>query len=213
MASDCFGARDLPRPEVRTVSKTIEFFFDFGSPTAYLAHTQLPAIAARTGAELVYRPMLLGGVFQAIGNTTPAALPAKGKYMGRDIQRCAERYGAPYHSNPHFPVNTLNVMRGAVAAQKDGAIKPYMDAVYRAIWVDQKNTADPEVIGEVISSAGLDVARFAEQVQDPTIKDGLKANTQEAVERGVFGAPTMFVGEEMFFGQDRLAYVEQYAGD
>ena len=193
------------------MSKTIEFFFDFGSPTAYLAHTQLPAIAERSGAELVYRPMLLGGVFQATGNTTPAAIPAKGKYMGRDIARCAARYGEPYHSNPHFPVNTLNVMRGAVAAQQDGVLKSYMDAVYRAVWVDQKNTADPEVFAEVLVTAGLDAENFAERIQDPAIKDGLKSNTQEAVERGVFGAPTMFVGEEMFFGQDRLDYVEAEA--
>ncbi len=193
------------------MSKTIEFFFDFGSPTAYLAHTQLSAIAERSGAELVYRPMLLGGVFQATGNTTPAAIPAKGKYMGRDIARCAARYGEPYHSNPHFPVNTLNVMRGAVAAQQDGVLKSYMDAVYRAVWVDQKNTADPEVFAEVLVTAGLDAENFAERIQDPAIKDGLKSNTQEAVERGVFGAPTMFVGEEMFFGQDRLDYVEAEA--
>ena len=186
-------------------------FFDFGSPTAYLAHTQLSAIAERSGAELVYRPMLLGGVFQATGNTTPAAIPAKGKYMGRDIARCAARYGEPYHSNPHFPVNTLNVMRGAVAAQQDGVLKSYMDAVYRAVWVDQKNTADPEVFAEVLVIAGLDAENFAERIQDPAIKDGLKSNTQEAVERGVFGAPTMFVGEEMFFGQDRLDYVEAEA--
>ena len=193
------------------MSKTIEYFFDFGSPTAYLAHTQLSAIAERSGAELVYRPMLLGGVFQATGNTTPAAIPAKGKYMGRDIARCAARYGEPYHSNPHFPVNTLNVMRGAVAAQQDGVLKSYMDAVYRAVWVDQKNTADPEVFAQVLVTAGLDAENFAERIQDPAIKDGLKSNTQEAVERGVFGAPTMFVGEEMFFGQDRLDYVEAEA--
>ena len=155
--------------------------------------------------------MLLGGVFQATGNTTPAAIPAKGKYMGRDIARCAARYGEPYHSNPHFPVNTLNVMRGAVAAQQDGVLKSYMDAVYRAVWVDQKNTADPEVFAEVLVTAGLDAENFAERIQDPAIKDGLKSNTQEAVARGVFGAPTMFVGEEMFFGQDRLDYVEAEA--
>lgn len=193
------------------MSKSIEFFFDFGSPTAYLAHTQLPAIADRSGAELVYRPMLLGGVFQATGNTTPAAIPAKAKYMGRDIARCAERYGEPYHSNPHFPVKTLNVMRGAVAAQQDGALKTYMDAVFRAVWVDQKNTAVPEVFAEVLTTAGLDAGKFAERIQDPAIKDVLKTNTQEAVERGVFGAPTMFVGEEMFFGQDRLDYLEAEA--
>lgn len=191
------------------MGKTVDFYFDFGSPTAYLAHTQLPAIAERTGARLEYHPMLLGGVFQAIGNSTPAAVPAKGDYMGRDIPRCAAHWGVPYNSNPHFPVNTLGVMRGAIAAQNDDVLKPYMDVVYQAMWVDQKNMADPEVIAEVLSAAGMDVEAFAAKTQDPAVKEKLKTNTAAAVERGVFGAPTMFVGDQMYFGQDRLDYVER----
>lgn len=193
------------------MSKTIEFYFDFGSPTAYLAHTQLPSIAKRTGAELVCHPMLLGGVFKATGNVSPVMVPAKGKYMGRDIARCAERFGVPYHWTPHFPVHTMNVMRGAIVAREDGSLVPYMDAVFRAIWVDRKNTAEPEVLAEVLSTAGLDAGRFAERIQDPAVKEALKSGTQEAVDRGIFGAPTMFVGEEMFFGQDRLDFVEAEA--
>lgn len=191
------------------MGKTVEFYFDFGSPTAYIAHTQLPLIAERTGATLEYRPMLLGGVFQAIGNTTPAAVPAKGSYMGRDIPRCAAYYGIPYQSNPHFPVNTLHVMRGAIASQKNGDLKPYMDAVFEAMWVNQKDMGQPEIIGEVLAAAGFDVKKLVAQTQDQEIKDALKAVTSEAVERGVFGAPTMFVGDEMFWGQDRLDYVER----
>ncbi len=191
------------------MSKTVEFYFDFGSPTAYLAHTQLPAIAERAGAQLAYRPMLLGGVFQAIGNTTPTALPAKSDYMNRDLPRCAARYDVPYQSNPHFPVNTLHIMRGAIAAQEDGELKPYMDAVYQAMWVDEKDMSQPEVIAEVLTSAGMDVEKFAARTQDPAVKEKLKTATAAAVDRGIFGAPTMFVGDEMFFGQDRLDYVER----
>lgn len=191
------------------MAKTVVFYFDFGSPTAYLAHTQLPAIAERTGAKLECRPMLLGGVFQAMGNASPAAVPAKGTYMDRDVPRCAAHFGVPYQSNPHFPVNTLGIMRGAIAAREDGALRPYMDVMYQAMWVDQKNMADPAVIAEVLESAGLDVDKLVARVQDPAVKEKLKTETAGAVERGVFGAPTMFVGDEMFFGQDRLDYVER----
>ena len=191
------------------MAKTVEFYFDFGSPTAYLAHTQLPAIAERTGAKLEYHPMLLGGVFQAIGNATPAAVPAKGDYMSQDIPRCAAHWGVPYQPNPHFPVNTLHIMRGAIAAQEDRVLKPYMDVVYKAMWVDQKDMSQPEVISEVLQSADLDVEKFVARTQDPAVKEKLKAETAAAVERGIFGAPTMFVGDQMFFGQDRLDYVER----
>jgi len=191
------------------MGKTVEFYFDFGSPTAYLAHTQLPAIAERTGSRLEYRPMLLGGVFQATGNTTPAAMPAKADYMNRDIPRCAQHHGVPYQSNPHFPVNTLHIMRGAIAAQDDGELKPYMDAVYRAMWVNQKDMSQPEVIAEVLKSAGMDVDKFVARTQELSVKEKLKTETAAAVERGVFGAPTMFVGDEMYFGHDRLDYVEK----
>lgn len=194
------------------MTATIEFFFDFGSPTAYMAHTQLPGIAERTGASLVYRPFLLGGVFKAIGSTSPAAVPAKGAYMGRDIARSAVKLGVDYAFNPHFPVNTLAIMRGAVAAQHEGEFEPYLDAMYRAVWVDGRNMGEIEEIGAVLVAAGLDPARYGARVQEQAVKDELKANTEEAVARGVFGAPTMFVGDEMFFGHDRLTWVEELAG-
>ncbi len=191
------------------MGKTVEFYFDLGSPTAYLACTQLPSIAKRTGAKLEYRPMLLGGVFHAIGSETPVNLPPRGAYMSKDIPRCAAFYGVPYEHNPHFPVNTLQVMRGALVAQQAGELERYMETVNRAIWVDQKDMSQPAVIAETLQTAGLDTAKYAEGIQEPAIKESLKTVTEAAVKRGVFGAPTMFVGDEMFFGQDRLDYVER----
>jgi 2-hydroxychromene-2-carboxylate isomerase len=187
----------------------VEFFFDFGSPTTYLAHTQLPAIAARTGAELVYRPMLLGGVFKATGNRTPAAIPAKAVFMRDDIIRFAARYKVPFAYNPNFPINTLQLMRGAVAAGRLGSFMPYTAAVFRAMWVEQKAMENPAVIGEVLKQAGLDLARLMPLLEDQGVKDELRATTEEAVARGAFGAPTFFVGDEMYFGQDRLDFLEE----
>ena len=189
--------------------RRVEFFFDFGSPMAYLAYMQLPGIAVRAGAEIVYRPMLLGGVFKATGNSPPAAVPAKGRYMSRDIERFARRSGVPYAFNPHFPVNTLHLMRGAMAAEEMGQFKPYADAVYRAMWVEQKAMEDLEVTGDVLARAGLDAPLLMSLVAEARIKDKLRLATEEAVARGVFGAPTFFVGAEMFFGQDRLDFVAE----
>lgn len=193
------------------MSRTIEFWFDFGSPTSYLAFTQLPKIAARVGAGLVWRPMLLGGVFKATGNQSPAAVPAKGAWMSGDMQRWARKWGVPLNPNPHFPVNTLNMMRGAVAAQQAGELGPYAEAMYRAMWIDGKNPSVPEVLAVVVAGAGLDPAAYAERIQDPAVKQALIAATEEAVGRGIFGAPTMIVGDELFFGQDRLDFVAEAA--
>jgi len=189
--------------------RSIEFFFDYGSPASYLAYTQLPAIAQRTGAQIVYRPMLLGGVFKATGNRSPVEIAAKGVWMMADLQRYATRYGVPYVRNPHFPINTLNLMRGAVAAEIDGRLVPYSDAIFRAVWADQRNMADPVVIGTVLRDAGFDPAAMMAAVGAAEVKDRLRTNTEEAVARGVFGAPTCFVGEQMFFGQDRLDFLEE----
>lgn len=189
------------------MSKAIEFYFDFGSPTSYLAFTQLPGIAERAGAELVCCPMLLGGVFRETGNRSPAAVPAKGVWMHRDMQLWARKWGVPLNPNPHFPVNTLNTMRGAVAAQRAGELAPYAEAMYRAMWVEGKNTSDPDVFADIVAGAGLDAAAYGARIQDPEVKQALIAATAEAVERGVFGAPTMIVDGELFFGQDRLDFV------
>ena len=191
--------------------REIEFFFDYGSPASYLAYTQMPRIAQRTGAEIVYRPFLLGGVFKATGNRSPIEIPPKGAWMMGDLARFAKRYGVPYVRNPHFPINTLNLMRGAIAAENEGRLIPYSDAIFRAVWADQRNMEDPIVIATVLREAGFDPAAMMAAIGTAQVKDRLRANTEEAVSRGVFGAPTFFVGKELFFGQDRLDFVEEEA--
>lgn len=193
------------------MDKTVEFFFDFGSPTSYLAYTQLPRIAAETHAEIAWRPMLLGGVFKATGNQSPVMVPAKGRWMGGDLVRFARRYRVPFKFNPHFPINTLTLMRGAVGLQmrQPDRFLPYVDAVFRAMWVEPANLGDPAAIAATLSAAGFDAAAFQTLVADAEVKAKLIANTEAAVARGVFGAPTCFVGDQMFFGQDRLDFVRE----
>ena len=193
------------------MSKSVEFWFDFGSPAAYLAWTQLPKLAADTGAAVIYKPMLLGGVFQATGNHSPATIPAKGKYTFKDFARFAKRYGVPLIHNPHFPINTLTLMRAAVGLQmrNDPRFGDYMAAMFKAIWVDAKNLNDPATVGAVLQSAGFDAAAMLALASDATVKEQLKTVTQTAVERGIFGAPTFFVGDHMFWGQDRLDFVRE----
>ena len=192
-------------------AKAVEFFFDFGSPTTYLAWTQLPAICAAGGATLIYRPMLLGGVFQATGNASPVTVPAKGRYMLTDMARFARRYGVTLHFNPHFPINTLALMRGAVGLQlhMPQRFDDYVTAMFKAIWVEGRNMGDPAVVADALTQAGLDAQAVLALTADPAVKDALKGNTEEAVRRGAFGAPTMFVGDAMFFGQDRLDFVRE----
>lgn len=189
--------------------KRLEFFFDFGSPTTYLAHTQMPGVAARTGAEVAYRPMLLGGVFKATGNQSPAFVKAKSKWMDGDLRAFARRYGVPYERNPWFPINTITLMRGAVAMQQRGRLPAYADAIFHAMWVEPQNLNDAQTVGGVLAKAGFDPKELLAAIEDQSVKDELRANTEEAVSRGVFGAPTFFVGEKMFFGQDRLDFVEE----
>ena len=193
------------------MTKSFEFYFDFGSPASYLAYTQLPALCRDTGAALVWKPMLLGGVFQATGNHSPATIPAKGAYTFTDFGRFAKRYGVPLQYNPHFPINTLMLMRGAVGVQlrEPARFEPYVAAVFRAIWVDAQNLNDPATVASVLQAAGFDPAALLALTQDAGVKDRLKAATQEAVARGVFGAPTFFVGDQMFWGQDRLDFVKE----
>jgi 2-hydroxychromene-2-carboxylate isomerase len=191
------------------MSKTIDFYWDFGSPASYLAHTQLPRIAREAGATLASHPMLLGGVFQATGNRSPIEVPAKGRYTLLDFTRFARRYGVPFALNPHFPIHTLTLMRGAVGLQmrRDARFDAYVDAVFCAIWVEGRPMGDPAEVAAALAGIGIDAAEFGALVADEAVKDELKRRTQAAVERGVFGAPTMFVGGEMFWGQDRLDWV------
>jgi len=197
-----------------TTTRTVEFYFDFGSPASYLAATQLPHLCADTGAELVWKPMLLGGVFQATGNQSPANIPAKGPYMFEDLARFARRYGVPLRQNPDFPINTLLLMRGATGMQmrEPERFRAYVDAVYHAMWVEPRNLNDPATVGAVLQEAGFDAAALLALASAQEVKDRLKAATQEAVARGVFGAPTMFVGDQMFWGQDRLDFVREALG-
>ncbi|MEP6722996.1 MAG: 2-hydroxychromene-2-carboxylate isomerase [Variovorax sp.] len=193
------------------MAKTIDFYFDFGSPAAYLAATQLPHIAADAGATLVWKPMLLGGVFQATGNRSPAEIKLKGRYMNKDLARFARRYGVPFAHNPHFPINTLLLMRGAAGLQTEQPERfmDYVKAMYDAMWIDGRNMNNPATVGAALQAAGFDAAAVLALANAQATKDRLKATTQEAVERGVFGAPTMFVGDEMFWGQDRLDFVRE----
>jgi 2-hydroxychromene-2-carboxylate isomerase len=191
------------------MSKNVEFFFDLGSPTSYLAWTQLPGIAAAADAQIVWRPMLLGGIFKATGNQSPVTIPAKGRYMLQDLARFATRYGVAMNFNSHFPINTLTLMRGAAGYLDTPQLLPYLHAVFDAMWVQQKNLGNPEVLAEVLSAAGLDGAAFEAMINDDAVKQRLKDTTDEAVKRGVFGAPTFFVGQQMHFGQDRLDFVAE----
>src|SRR4051812_34857858 len=186
------------------MGKIVEFFFDVGSPASYIAWNRIAGIANAAGATLVYRPMLLGGVFQATGNQSPMNIPAKSRYMKDDLARFAERHGVPFELNPHFPINTLTLMRAATGLQMrdEARMLPYVDAVGRAIWVDGKNMNDPVVVAGVLQAAGFDPPALLPITADPEVKERLKATTQEAVERGVFGAPTFFVDGQMYWGQD-----------
>ena len=191
------------------MSRSVEFYFDYVSPFSYLADSQMPGLAKRTGATIVYRPMFLGGVMQATGNKPPVTVPAKGRYMATDIPRWCAQYGIELNMNPHFPVNTLLAMRGAFVALESGCFSAYHQALFRAVWVDQVDAADPEALGGVLEKAGLDAAALLARCSEPEIKQALKDATDRAVERGAFGAPTFFVGDDMFFGNDRLHFVEQ----
>lgn len=192
--------------------KTVEFYFDVGSPAAYIAWTQLPGIAQQAGARIEYRPMLLGGVFQATGNHSPMTVPAKGRYMMADLERFAQRCGAAFSHNPFFPINTLTLMRAAIGLQmrEPGRMVPYVDAVFRAVWVDGRDLNNPAVVAEALQSAGFDPQALLALAADPEVKERLKAATQDAVARGVFGAPTFFVDGHMFWGQDRLDFVKEH---
>jgi 2-hydroxychromene-2-carboxylate isomerase len=192
-------------------NKTLEFHFDFGSPTTYLAYTQVPRIAQETGATLVWHPMLLGGVFKATGNASPVTVPAKGRWMFDDLARWARHWGVPFAANPHFPINTLTLMRGAcgVLMRQPADFGRYADAVFHAMWVVPRNLGDAGVLAAVLAEAGFDAADFMALVADAEVKADLVARTEASVARGAFGAPTLFVGDQMFFGQDRLDFARE----
>lgn len=197
--------------------KRVEFLFDFGSPNGYLSHRVIPAIERRTGAKFTYTPVLLGGVFKATGNRSPmeafAGIKNKLAYEALETRRFVARHGlTKYAQNPHFPVNTLLLMRMATAAWKDGGqagLAPFVEAGYRCMWEDGRKMDDADVARASLAGLGVDAEALMKRAQDQDVKDALLANTNAAVERGVFGIPTFFVGDEMFFGKDRLRDVEE----
>ena len=192
----------------------VEFHFDFGSPNAYLAHLVIPEIERRTGVAFEYVPILLGGVFKLTNNRSPAeslaGIKNKPEYEKLEMRRFIDRHRiARFQSNPFFPVNTLTLMRGAIAARSLGVFERYVDEMFRHMWADPKKMDDPHVLRAALAESGLDADRFFELVQTREIKDELLANTERSVARGTFGAPTFFVGDEIFFGKDRLRDVEE----
>lgn len=194
-----------------------QFLFDFGSPNAFLAHEAIPAIERRIGVKFDYVPVLLGGIFKATNNKSPAETLAgiknKREFLTVETERFLKRYAVkPYVWNPHFPVNTLNLMRAAVAARLDGVFDQYVEAAFHHMWVEPKKMDDLEVAAAALSSSGLDGKALLTRAQQPEVKAKLIANTEDAVQRGAFGSPTFFVGTEMFFGKEQLRDVEEMYG-
>ena len=192
----------------------VEFLFDFGSPNAYLAQIALPAIESRTGVKFDYVPVLLGGIFKATNNMSPfeslRGIKNKPEYQKLETERFIRRHNiTSFRPNPFFPVNTLTLMRGAVAARFEGMFEPYFRAAYHHMWEDPKKMDDPEVFRSAFASSGIDIERLIARTQQDEVKKRLIANTSEAVDRGAFGSPTFFVGKEMFFGKDQLRDTEE----
>nr|WP_207765938.1 2-hydroxychromene-2-carboxylate isomerase [Solimonas fluminis] len=190
--------------------KTVDFYYDFGSPTAYLAWTQIARICAEKGARLAYKPFLLGAVFKATGNASPVTIPAKARFMFADLERWAKHWDVPLAINPFFPFNSLELMRAAAGIQlrEPQRLDDFNRAIYTAMWVDAKDFGKPAVVAEVLAQAGFDPAAVMALAADDQAKAALRAHTDEALARGAFGAPTFVVGQDLYWGQDRLFMVE-----
>ena len=196
------------------MSSAPQFLFDVGSPNAFLSHEAIPAIEKRTGVKFDYVPILLGGIFKATNNKSPAETLAgiknKREFHALETERFVKRFQVkPYSWNPFFPINTLNLMRAAVAAQLEGVFEKYVDVAFFHMWVEPKKMDDPDVAAKALTSSGLDAAKLFARAQEPQVKAKLIENTQAAVERGAFGSPAFFVGSEMFFGKEQLREVEE----
>jgi len=192
----------------------VEFLYDFGSPNAYLSHRAIPVLQERTGVSVTYVPILLGGVFKLTGNVSPAVslqgIRNKGEYQALEISRFLAEHGiSDFRMNPHFPVNTLQIMRGALVAERKGFAARYIDVVFHHMWCEPKKMDDPEVIRAALIESGIDAEAILAGIQDPEIKAALVSNTEAVVERGVFGSPSFFVEDELYFGKDRLPDVER----
>jgi len=195
------------------MTRSIEFFYDIGSSYSYLASTQIDALAQRTGVEVRWRPFLLGAVFKATGNEMPARIPNKAKWMVGDMKRWADRYGIPITVPSRFPLSTLAAQRALVATERlagHDAQRKLAKALFHAYWAEDLDVSDKGVIAELATKAGLDGAAIAAATDAPETKDALRAVTDEAVTRGAFGAPAIFVGEDLFWGNDRLGLLEDH---
>ena len=190
------------------MNKVIDFYFDYGSPATYLAWTQIYKIVEEADANLNMIPMLLGGVFKETGNASPATVPAKSKWMGADLRMYAKNYNVEFNSNSFFPINTLNLMRGAIAAQKLDIFEKYSDTIFKGIWVKDLNLGDLEVLKDYLEKSGIPADEVFKLCQDQEIKNELITNTQEAVSKGIFGAPSFIIDGILIFGQDRLHFVK-----
>lgn len=189
------------------MSNKLEFFYDYVSTYSYLANSQVASI----DADVVYRPMFLGAVMRATNNSPPITVKAKGRYLNIDVARWVSRYGIPFEMNPNFPQNTVNALRLALVAQREGCFDAVHQALFAAMWVQQKDLSDPECLNDIATAAGMSPSAI-EDIGSDSIKDELRKNTDEAISRGAFGAPTFFVGDEMFFGNDRFTFIEEALG-
>lgn len=190
-------------------NKTVEFYFDFSSPYSYLAATQLPELATRAGAKIEYRPFVLAAVFKATSNDMPAKVAAKGAYMLKDLERWAEFYGVRFKFSSHFPANTIKAMRLVLVADEQGKAASVVQGLFRAMWAEDRDINDPVVLGDIAEKAGLDPAEALAAIEKQPIKDRLRAYTDAAIAKGAFGAPAIFVGDELFWGNDRMDFVER----
>ncbi|MEM7799008.1 MAG: 2-hydroxychromene-2-carboxylate isomerase [Chloroflexota bacterium] len=191
------------------MGKEFEFYYDYVSPTSYLAWTQLPALVQRTGASVLYKPALLGGIFKSTGNRAPISVPAKGVWLANDMARFATRYGVTFNMHPNFPFSSVYLMRGAIKALQMGVIEDFNTVMFNGIWVDNADMTDPSALGKMLNKAGIDSQAIMASMQDPEIKQALFDRTEEAVAKGLFGMPTFLVGGELHWGQDRIDFVEE----
>lgn len=185
----------------------LEFFYDYVSVYSYLANSQLDRFN-----EVEFRPIFLGAVMQATGNRPPGTVEAKGNYLSADVDRWVERYAVGYRMNSVFPQNTLKALRLAIAAQKQDCFAAIHQPLFEAMWIQDKNLDDIDVLRSIVSDAGLPAYELLAEISSQSIKDALKANTEEAVSRGAFGAPTFFIGNEMYFGNDRFEFIDEALG-
>ncbi len=197
------------------MTKSVDFYFDFGSPATFLAYTQIGKIAERTGAEINWKPMLLGGVFKATGNASPVLIPAKGRWMRRDLSRWAKHYGTEIRYPAGFPLNTLPLMRGAIGylREDEAQFHKYVSMIFHAIWHNEVDVRDQDRFGALLVEHGFDPGAFLMMIADQEVKDDLMKRTEEAVENGIFGAPSFMIDGVLHFGQDRLDWVERALQD